>query len=115
MLRSVLPRLACVLAIGPVAAQAVAHPDELKMKPEVDAAIAKGVEWLITEQFRDGSWGMHGDYVGGRAGLVLYALLMCGGPWPTSTRSNPTAPTRRPACSWRSTRCAKAARTASRP
>ncbi|MCB9878995.1 MAG: hypothetical protein H6835_15480 [Planctomycetes bacterium] len=66
-------------------AQADPHPDELAMKAEIDAAIDNGVEHLIGEQHRDGSWGLHGEYVGGRAGLALYALLQCGVP-----REHPT-------------------------
>ena len=77
------PRLAllvCAALLRAVTAQADAHPDELQLKPEIDAAIDRGIEHLIAEQHRDGSWGLHGDYVGGRAGLALYALLQCGVP-----------------------------------
>ena len=59
-------------------AQIKVHPDELKLKPEIDQAIDRGVEYLINEQLRDGSWGLHGDYIGGRGGLALYTLLQCG-------------------------------------
>ncbi|MFN3241040.1 MAG: discoidin domain-containing protein [Planctomycetota bacterium] len=59
-------------------AQAKVHPDELKLKPQIDKAIERGVEYLCNEQLRDGSWGLHGDYIGGRGGLVLYTLLQCG-------------------------------------
>ncbi|MCK5945091.1 MAG: discoidin domain-containing protein [Planctomycetes bacterium] len=59
-------------------AQAEVHPDELKLKPQIDQAIERGVEYLCEEQLRDGSWGLHGDYIGGRGGLVLYTLLQCG-------------------------------------
>ena len=62
----------------PLCAQAKVHPEELKLKPQIDQAIAKGVEYLINEQLRDGSWGLHGDYIGGRGGLGLYTLLQCG-------------------------------------
>ncbi len=48
------------------------------MKPEIDRAIAKGVEYLLGEQRRDGSWGIHGDYIGGLGGLVVYTLLKTG-------------------------------------
>lgn len=54
------------------------HPEELQLQPEIDAAIDNGVEYLFNQQIRDGSWGMHGDFVGGRAGLCLYTLLQCG-------------------------------------
>ena len=69
--------LAPLMAL-PLCAQAKVHPDELKLKPQIDQAIKKGVEYLINEQLRDGSWGLHGDYIGGRGGLALYTLLQCG-------------------------------------
>ncbi|MBK8974650.1 MAG: hypothetical protein IPM29_01865 [Planctomycetes bacterium] len=71
---------ALVLASAALRGQSPVHPDELAMKPEIDAAIDRGVEYLIDAQFRDGSWGLHGNYVGGRAGLCLYTLLQCGVP-----------------------------------
>ena len=61
-----------------VTAQTKVHPDELKLKPQIDQAIDRGVEYLMNEQLRDGSWGLHGDYIGGRGGLALYTLLQCG-------------------------------------
>jgi hypothetical protein len=63
---------------GWVTGQRELHPDELALKPKIDAAIDKGVEYLISQQHRDGSWGLHGDYIGGRSSLCLYALLQCG-------------------------------------
>ena len=67
------------LAIVPTAlvAQAEYHPDELALKPKIDAAIDRGVEYLLEQQYRDGSWGLHA-HLGGRAGLALYTLLQCG-------------------------------------
>ncbi|MCA8975751.1 MAG: hypothetical protein KDC98_13600 [Planctomycetes bacterium] len=62
---------------GPLAAQQV-HPDELALKPRIDAAIADGVEHLLDHQFRDGSWGVVGEELGGQAALCAYALLKCG-------------------------------------
>ena len=51
--------------------------EELALKPEIDAAIANGVERLLDTQLRDGSWGVYG-HVGGQGGLCAYALLKCG-------------------------------------
>lgn len=59
-------------------AQGKTHPEELQLRAQIDAAIERGVESLFDRQFRDGSWGMHGDYIGGRGGLTLYTLLQCG-------------------------------------
>lgn len=61
-----------------VHAQPGIHPDELKIKPQVDAAINKGVQLLIKTQLRDGTWGRYGNYEGGKAALCTYALLKCG-------------------------------------
>ena len=61
-------------------AQGKTHPDELKLSSEITTAIENGVESLIDRQFRDGSWGLHGDFIGGRGGLCLYTLLQCGVP-----------------------------------
>ena len=66
----------CLVLAAP--AQHQPHADELALKPEIDAAISKGIEHLMDEQVRDGSWGLHGDFVGGRTGLCLYTLLQCG-------------------------------------
>ena len=78
-LRAVLGAALCAALGAPsVVAQAKLHPEELKLKPQIDQAIEKGVEYLINEQLRDGSWGLHGDYIGGRGGLALYTLLQCG-------------------------------------
>lgn len=65
------------LAAPCLGAQAEYHPDELALKPKIDAAIDRGVEYLLEQQFRDGSWGLHA-HLGGRAGLTLYTLLQCG-------------------------------------
>lgn len=59
-------------------AQGKTHPEELQLREQIDAAINRGVERVFDQQFRDGSWGLHGDFVGGRAGLCLYTLLQCG-------------------------------------
>ena len=71
--------LAAVLSAPALTAQQI-HPDELKLKPEIDTAIADGVETLFNAQLRDGSWGVVGDQVGGQTALCAYALLKCGVP-----------------------------------
>lgn len=50
-----------------------------KIESAVDAAIERGVAWLIDQQQRDGSWGNHQTaYPAGMTGLALYALQRCG-------------------------------------
>ena len=63
-----LTKLTCLAALtlpAAVLAQKI-HPDEF-VKPQIDKAIAAGVENLLDTQVRDGSWGVHGDQVGGLA------------------------------------------------
>jgi len=45
---------------------------------DVDAAIEKGVRWLLGEQWLDGSWGAHSNYGGGHAAYAAYTLLKMG-------------------------------------
>ena len=71
-------RLSAVLIAASLGAQPGVHPDELKLKPEIDKAIARGVEALIGSQYRDGTWGQWGRYRGGKTALCAYALLKCG-------------------------------------
>jgi len=54
------------------------HPDEFKLKPQIDKAIAEGVESLLDAQIRDGSWGVVDGQLGGQTGLCTYALLKSG-------------------------------------
>ncbi|MFT4516203.1 MAG: hypothetical protein ACI91B_004925, partial [Planctomycetota bacterium] len=68
----------CWLSCCWLPAQGKTHPEELQLRGEIDSAIERGVESLLERQFRDGSWGLHGDYIGGRGGLTLYTLLQCG-------------------------------------
>ena len=68
----------CLLACCWLSAQTTRNPEELKLRPQIDAAINHGVESLFDRQFRDGSWGLHGNFTGGRGGLCLYTLLQCG-------------------------------------
>ncbi len=60
------------------AAQPGIHPEELKLKPKIDAAIDKGVQALIDTQHRNGSWGEYPGYVHGKTAMCAYALLKCG-------------------------------------
>lgn len=66
------------ILVGSAIAQPGIHPDEIKLKPKIDAAIASGVEALINGQYRDGTWGQFGAYPGGKTALCTYALLKCG-------------------------------------
>ncbi len=66
-----------VLLAAALGAQPGIHPDELVLKPKIDAAIARGVEHLLDTQLRDGSWS-EANYPGGRTGLCVYALLKSG-------------------------------------
>lgn len=61
-----------------ILAQSPIPAEEVALKPQIDEAIADGVEALIDAQHRDGSWGLHGNMVGGKAGLAAYTLLKCG-------------------------------------
>ena len=69
--------LGCVLS-GIVQAQPKIHPDELTLKPKIDAAIDTGVEALIDRQRRNGTWGRYNQYDGGKTALCAYALIKCG-------------------------------------
>ena len=71
--------IASVIAAATLPAQQI-HPDEIKLKPRIDQAIATGVETLFDTQLRDGSWGVASDHLGGQTALCAYALLKCGVP-----------------------------------
>lgn len=73
------PRLAfaVLLAATSLAAQPAIHPDELALKPQIDAAIDRGVEHLMNGQVRDGSFSARNHPVGQTA-LRVYALVKCG-------------------------------------
>jgi len=77
-MRLVLATLAAILVAVVTPAQQNVHPDELKLKPDIDKAIAKGVESLINGQLRDGTWEQYGNFRGGKTALCAYALLKCG-------------------------------------
>ena len=77
-MRRVLAHVLAVLIAVVAQAQQDIHPDELKLKPDIDKAIARGVEALINSQFRDGTWGQYGNFRGGKTALCTYALLKCG-------------------------------------
>ncbi len=64
--------LACLT--GDVRAQPATDPEELALRPK----IAEGVESLLDRQLRDGSWGVHGNYLGGRTALCAYTLVKAG-------------------------------------
>jgi hypothetical protein len=67
-----------LLLPGAATAQEGIHPDELALKPKIDAAIDNGVEALLRAQLRDGTWGRYGQFEGGKTALCTYALLKCG-------------------------------------
>lgn len=77
-MRSVLAILSAILFAAVTPSQQGIHPDELKLKPDIDKAIAKGVEALINGQLRDGTWEQYGNFRGGKTALCAYALLKCG-------------------------------------
>ena len=74
-MRLVLSSICLAILVNPAIAQLGIHPDEIKLKPEIDAAILRGVEALINRQFRDGTWGQYGAYKGGKTAICTYALL----------------------------------------
>jgi hypothetical protein len=78
MMRRVFARILALWCCSGLVAQADIHPDELKLKPDIDKAIANGVEALISGQYRDGTWGQWGRFRGGKTALCTYALLKCG-------------------------------------
>jgi squalene-hopene/tetraprenyl-beta-curcumene cyclase len=75
--------LAAALAFG-AAPSAAERPDS----KAVDAAIERGLDWLLAAQNRDGSWGTEinergsfwHDYRNGSSAFAVYTLLKCGLP-----------------------------------
>lgn len=56
-------------------------PPLSELQPAINTAIAEGVERLLLEQYRDGSWGYNlGSYRNGATSLAVYTLLKCGLP-----------------------------------
>ncbi len=72
--RRLLSSLVLALLAQLANAQPGIHPDELKLKPRIDAAITRGAETLLSAQLRDGTWGRYGAYDGGKTALCAYAL-----------------------------------------
>ena len=59
----------------------IAAQDLPSLQPAIDEAIDRGIEYLLSRQLRDGSWGDHaGDYGSGQTALSLYTLLESGLP-----------------------------------
>ncbi|MBL8860710.1 MAG: hypothetical protein JNK02_01760 [Planctomycetes bacterium] len=75
--RVVLERLALVGAV----AQHLAVARDERLSAQVEAAVARAVDWLVAAQLRDGSWRhlQHG-FRGGQTALCAYALLRAGLP-----------------------------------
>lgn len=55
------------------------HRRQLRdLQPKIDRAIDTGVEWLISQQLRDGSWSfLKNDFPNGQTALAVYTLLKC--------------------------------------
>lgn len=67
------------LVAAPQQAAAEQPPSLAKLQPGINAAIDRGVEHLLHEQLRDGSWRSHTrDYRNGQTALCVYALLKSG-------------------------------------
>ena len=50
-----------------------------ELQPQIDAAINRGVAYLLSTQLRDGSWGSFQPmYYGGQTALSVYTLMKCG-------------------------------------
>lgn len=72
-----LPVLALCALLAP--AQEPAKPAPEVEQAQIDAAIDRGVAWLLSAQELDGSWRFHSDsYLSGQTALSLYTLLKCG-------------------------------------
>lgn len=53
----------------------------IELQPKIDAAIDRGVAWLLDQQQRDGSWFGHSKpFTGGQTALSAYTLLKAGVP-----------------------------------
>ncbi len=64
-----------------VAPAAETAEDELALQPRIDAAIDRGVAWLLARQLRDGSFASHAHpFLGGMTALAAYTLRKCGLP-----------------------------------
>jgi len=74
-----LVRLEAAIPGEPSGTQAIGAHDAA-LQARIDAAVAKGVNWLFEAQRADGSWGIkrHKDRINGATGLALYALLSSG-------------------------------------
>jgi hypothetical protein len=58
-----------------------ADPEDESLRGPVDAAVGRGVDWLVSKQMRDGSWRhMQYGFVPGQTALSVYTLLRAGLP-----------------------------------
>jgi len=56
-----------------------AAPSAASLQPAIDAAVERGIAYLLKAQQRDGSWGTHQRaYLTGQTALCVYTLLRCG-------------------------------------
>lgn len=79
-----------ILCVPALAVQSTGHdfatkPGEGPSKDAIDAAVARGVDWLLRAQNRDGSWSCdfagaetHHSIRSGNTALATYALTKCG-------------------------------------
>jgi hypothetical protein len=72
--------LLLLLLAGSLAAQDPAG-ELAELQPGIDKAIDRGVQWLLRDQLRDGSWGYHqAMYPSGTTALCAYTLIKSGLP-----------------------------------
>jgi hypothetical protein len=56
----------------------IATPERRVTQEGIDRAIDRGVDFLISSQLVDGSWGYHEGFGGGHPAFTAYTLLKCG-------------------------------------
>ncbi|MEQ8767296.1 MAG: terpene cyclase/mutase family protein [Planctomycetota bacterium] len=57
----------------------VPRPEDKELQPKINSAIDKGIEYLLAEQERDGSWAaMQDRYRNGQTALTVYTLVKSG-------------------------------------
>ena len=71
------PRLACSLAFLALAPAALAR-DDLKVTPELERAVTRGLDYLARSQKPDGSWADNYGQVSGVVGLAMLTFLAHG-------------------------------------
>lgn len=64
-------------SIGELVLRRVRDAKDPTFQPEVDAAIAKGMEWLLKQQPASGNWPLYPEYYGGSEAIAALALFAC--------------------------------------